>query len=475
MEKFLADLNVRPKICFKIIFLCFFAFVLYCSILYPFTSDEVRSYVNVHTDFIKSLSDMFFNEAPRFLNLVAITGIYLGKYFKVFFCLVNPFIQLFLVYLLFYFIKGRKLNINNQSDILPFLFICLMYLFMIPSPSQTLFWISGALNYSWAFLFCLMVLCLYRFICKGCKLKKSWYINLIWLFIGFVSGMSNENTGPMMLGIAVCFIFLCKYKKIKIPSYVYYTLFGIISGVAVMFGAGGSSKRLSSFVYTFFTDASLGQKLYFSLHRFNKFLQALYFTPVITFIALLLVLYDKKRETFQSEKFILSLFFLICGLILAFVLFAAPLVPDRAYFSAGIFCIISFYFLLDLLKEIYKIYFLKYITLISLVYCLIISPFVLLPYVSLYRNFKARDTQIYMAKRTGKKQVYTDSLLIVPAPTKNLTIRYLDLVKHHSSQHKETLKKWYGIEVIVPEETTFSFTNRNPLIKNNQVLLDKEP
>lgn len=466
MTKLLKNLNFNPKICFGIIAFCFCAFIFICSFLYPFTSDDIRFYVTTRANFFQAIITQALTEAPRFFNLVAVAGLYFGIKFKEFFCLLNPFVQICIPYFLFYFVKGRKLNINNQADILPFLLICLSCLFMTSSPSSTLFWTEGAFNYSWPFLFCLFILCLYRFTYKGGKLKDIWYINLFCFFIGFVSGMSNENTGPMMMAISFCFLLLCKYKHIKIPKYIYFVFFGVILGVSLMFGLGGSFRRLhDNYVYSFFVNSSLSSKLFFSLHHFNKFLKALYFLPIITGITLLLVLYDKRDKVLKSKKFILSSFFLLCGLILAFVLFAAPLVPERAYYSASMFCIISFLFCLDLFKDIYKIYLLKYFTLFFAIYCLVISPLVLLPYFSLNKEFKKRDTQIYMAKTSGKDKTYADIILLVPGPTRNLTISYLDLVKHHVAKHKEILKKWYGIEVIVPEETNLSITHQNPLLK----------
>lgn len=470
MSKLLRNLNFNPKICFGIITFCFCVFILLCSFLYPFTSDDVRFYETTHVNLFQTLKTQALHEAPRFLNLVVIVGLYFGMKFKMFFCLLNPFVQICIPYFLFYFVKGRKLNINSQADVLPFLLICLMYLFVIPSPSSTIFWTGGAFNYSWPFLFCLILLCLFRFTYKGRKFKDIWYINLLWLFIGFVSGMSNENTGPMMFGVSFCFLLLCKYKHIKIPKYVYFAFFGVILGVSLLFGLGGSSNRLHKvYAYNFFVNSDLSSKLLFSLHHFNKFLQAMYFIPIITSIALLLLAYDKKMTVIKKENFILSLFFLLCCFILAFVLFAAPLVPQRAYFSAGCFCLISFCLFLDLFKEVYKIYLLKYLTLFFMSYCLVITPLVLLPYFNLYKDFKKRDAQIFLAKEKGKKRTYADVIYIVPSPTKNLNIEYLDLVRHHSEQHKETLKKWYGIEVIVPEETTLSLTNRNPLIKKEKL------
>lgn len=467
MTKLFRNLNLNPKICFGLIAFCFCTFIFLCSYLYPFTSDEVRGFaLSADKNFLENLSSLFLKEAPRFLNILTIIGSYFPREYKIVFCILNLLIQFCLIYLLFYFIKGRRLNIKNKEDIFPFLFICLTYLFMLPSPSTTLFWIAGAFNYSWAFLFCLLILCLFKFTYRGGQLKNIWYINVLISLTGLIAGMSNENTGPMMFGISFCFILLCKYKHIKMPKYIYFAFFGIILGIALMFGLGGSARRLNdSFIYSFFVNSDLSSKLLFSLHHFNRFLKALYFIPVLTFIGLTLIAYDKKTEVIRKENFILSLFFLLCGFVSAFVLFAAPLVPERAYFSAGVFCLISFFLFLDLFKDTYKIYLLKYLALFFASYCLVISPLVLLPYFSLYRDFQKRDMQIFAAKEKGKKQIDADIVYIVPGPTKNLTITYLDFIQHHSAKHKETLKKWYGIEVIVPEETNLSIVNKNPLMK----------
>ena len=472
MTKKFKNLNLNPKIYFAIIAFCFCAFILLCSYLYPFTSDEIRFNIITQGNLFQSLKAQALTEAPRFFNLLVIVGLHFGLKFKIIFCLLNPLVQFCIPYFLFYLIKGRKLNINSQADILPFMLICLLCLFAVPSPSSTMFWIAGAFNYSWAFLFCLFVLCLYRFTYKGGKFKNTWYMNLLWLIVGFIAGMSNENTGPMMCGVSLCFILFCKYKKIKIPGYVYLCFCGITSGTAVMFGLGGSSERLhgDSF-YSFFVSSALSSKLLFSLHHFNRFLTALYFIPVITFISLLLIALDKKTEVIKQENFILSLFFLLCGFVLAFVLFAAPLVAERAYYSAGIFCLIGFCFFLDLFKSIYKIYLLKYITLFFAAYCFVITPLVLLPYFSLHRDFKQRDAQIFLAKEQGKKQAYADIVYIVPGPTRNLNITYLDIVQQRAKQHDLTLEKWYGIKVIVPEETKYSITRKNVLMKNYKIQL----
>ena len=453
MQSLFKKLEINPQNCFIFIAICFCLFILICSALYPFSQDEVRLYIYSQQSLFNTIKTEMFGEAPRLLNLLVIVGIYWGAKFKVLFCILNPLIQLGIVCGLFYLVKGRKLDINKQADILPFLFMCLTCLFMIPSPATTQFCIAGTFNYSWTFALCLSVLCLYRYTYQGNVFKNAWYVNLICLFLGFAAGMSNENTGPMMLGISLCFFLYCKYKKIKIPGYVYLSFLGIILGLAVMFGCNGSLKRLhTSFLYASWLEESIFNKLFYYLPRFHDFLAAVYFVPVLVFIGLSLMAYDLKKKVFQ-EKFILSAFFLFCGLTTAFVLVAAPLVPGRAFYSAGMFCLISLFFFLDFFYDVYKIYILKYFTLIFLVYCLLISPFVVLPYVSLYKNFKIREAQILLSKAQGKEQVCSEVISIVPAPTQNLTIEYLDLIKHHSKGYQDTLKQWYGIEVIVPNNT----------------------
>ena len=451
MQSLFTNLKIKPKNWFIFITVCFYLFVLLCSVLYPLSFDEVRFYGLAYKGILEGIKTEMLTMAPRLLNLLTVAGLYWGAKYKIFFCLINPFIQVAITYLLFYFIKGRKLNINEQADILPFLLICLTCIFAVATPSITLFCIAGAANYSWTFCLCLLTLCLYRFTYKGNKFKNTWYVFLICFLLGFASGMSNENTGPMMFGIAFCFFLLCKYKKIKVPAYVYLSFLGIILGIVAMFGSGGSSYRLSVRFYSFWVEASITRKLFFYLPHFNDFLEALYYIPVFVFFGLVLTACDLKKKVLR-EKFILSAFFLFCGLLTAFALVAAPLVPTRAYYSAGMFCLISFFFFLDFFYEAYKIYALKYITLVFLVYCLIISPFVVLPYVNLYKNFKVREAQISLAKEQGKEVIYTDIIHITPAPTQNLTIEYLDLVKYLNKPFKEVLRRWYGIDVIVPND-----------------------
>ncbi|MCR5504759.1 MAG: hypothetical protein K6E94_04245, partial [Elusimicrobiaceae bacterium] len=84
-----------------------------------------------------------------------------------------------------------------------------------------------------------------------------------------------------------------------------------------------------------------------------------------------------------------------------------------------------------------------------------------------------RDAQIIRDKEKGKDKSYTDIIYIIPGPTKNLTITYLDFVKHYDQKrHRESLKRWYGIEVIIPEGT-FHFLNTNPLIKKDKIIVPK--
>ena len=115
-------LKIKPKICFKIISVCFAILILICSFLYPFTSDDIKAAVAVQENVFKALHDMFFAEAPRFFNIFMAAWL-LGKKYKILFCLINPIVQLGNLYGLFYFVKGRRLNINSKADILPFLLI----------------------------------------------------------------------------------------------------------------------------------------------------------------------------------------------------------------------------------------------------------------------------------------------------------------------------------------------------------------
>ncbi len=422
-------INIRPKILYIITIVIFVAIICFFTAIYPRTVDEFRFSHDTWSLTFQQVKLTFLTDSPRFLNLINIIFLHFYKCWKIIFTILNPFIQLFIIFGMFFVATGRKIDFKTKKDFYPFLLLVLLYLLFSPKPSHIIFWMTGAMNYSWAFVPPLILLCLLRQTIDGKKLKSSALKNFLILFIGFASGMSNENTGPMMLGIIALFFIYCKYKKIKIPQFYYFALVGVILGIGTMFGSGAGKERLTDDrLYEAWLRQSLTQKIFVFIAHFNKFLNAMLWIPIINITSLLIILYDKKGLMLKNKQFILSSILCVCGFILTLVLFMAPFINLRAHYSSAIFLYISFIMLLFIIKEIYSINLTKYLSLILLIVGIVFAPLIAIPHITLHRSDVYREKTIKQAVEQGKKIVMVNRLTVLKAPTENWTIEYYEFL-----------------------------------------------
>jgi hypothetical protein len=241
--------------------------------------------------------------------------------------------------------------------------------------------------------------------------------------------MSNENTGPMMLCLTVLFLIYCKYKKIKIPKFYYFALVGIVLGISAMFGSGaGLIRSQKEPTEINWINLSPFTKMFLFLGNFNRFLEATLWLPIINVLGLLILLIDNKTKIVKDENFILSSLFCTCAFVLAFVLFMAPLVSIRAFYSSAMFFFISFIMLLFIVRDLYKINLFKFLTIILFVFGIIVAPLIFIPHWALYTSNNFRKQTIEHALKAGKKTVYVNRLTRIDGPTKNLSPLYYDIL-----------------------------------------------
>ena len=421
-------INIPPKFLYFTIIFLFAAIILFFSAIYPLGMDELRlSSASLAETFLQVKIEVT-KDSPRFMSIFHVLLLRSPSLCKLVFTILNPFAQIFILLGLFFVINGRKINFKAKQDFYPFLLLILMYLLMIPNPSNTLFWIGGGMVYAWGFIPVLILLCFFRKTIDGKELKNSALSNFLMAFCGFAAGMSNENTGPMILGLTVLFFIYCKYKKIKIPKFYYFALTGIILGLTVMFISGAGRNRLEeSVLFPGWTSIPFTNKLLLYIWHFNRFLAATFWLPVINLLGLLLILYDKKKLALKDKDFILSSLFCICGFALCLVLFVAP-VPLRTYYSSALFFFISFIMLLLFIKKFYCFNFMKYISLILLITGFIFAPLITLPYIHLHKENHNREKIIIQARNEGKKWVFVNRLNVLKGPTENWTIYYYDIL-----------------------------------------------
>lgn len=181
---------------------------------------------------------------PRIGEYIAFAVATAGKWL---FCLVNPFVQVALGLMMFYLIEGRKVNPSSWKDLQLFSLGLLILFTCTARPGVTIFWLSGATNYSWAAAVWLGFLCMYRCLASGEPVRQAggWKWTGV-LVLGFLSGMTNENNIPatwLLLGVLFA-VFLLKKKKL--PLWYYAGVLSHIVGSLCMLLAPGVSARMNS-------------------------------------------------------------------------------------------------------------------------------------------------------------------------------------------------------------------------------------
>ena len=448
------EININPKILYLATIVIFIAIIGFFTAIYPLSLDEYRLSTISFANTISQTKAVITSEAPRFFAIFYVLFMRFMDIWKICFSIINPFIQLFIIFGMFFVATGRKVNFKTIKDFPLFLLLILMYLLMVPCPSNTLLWISGTMVYSWGFVPALILLCLFRQTIDGKELKSSIGIKILMLIISFAAGMSNENTGPMMIGLTVLFLIYCKFKKIKIPDFYYYVLSGTIIGVLMMFTTGAGIRRLDKYVglykwhaLPFFDKLSL----FFTQH-IKRFLKGTFYLPVINLIGLLLILLNKKKLVIKNKDFILSSLFCICGFLLISVLcvpyFMVPVITHRTDYSSAIFFFISFTIMLIIIQKIYRINLTKYLSLFLLIIGIFSAPLIALPYLTLHKSNVYRQQTIAYAKKHGKKEVFVNRLTVLKAPIKNWNIVYYDILWPHKFQkNPQRLNEYYKINL----------------------------
>ncbi len=422
-------INIKPQILFGMTIAIFVVIILFFTAIYPQTMDEFRLSHDTWKVVFKQIKVTFTTDSPRLLMALNILLLHFPNIWKILFTILNPIIQLFLLLGIFFVITGRKINFKSKEDFYPFFLLVLMYLLVIPSPSNTLFWLTGAIVYSWGFIPPLILLCLFRKSIDGKTLKDSFLNNVLMALCGFAAGMSNENTGPMMLGLTVLFLIYCKYKKTKTPKLYYFTLLGIVLGFVAMFGSGAGANRAQNSLYLAeWLKLSLPDKIILFIGQYSKLLNATFWLPIVNLICLLLILCDKKKSIIKDKDFVLSSLFCMCAFLLALAFWVVPNANLRVFYSSVIFFFISFILMLLLVRRLYLINFMKYLALLFLIIGVIVGPFIAIPHISLYQQDKFRRSFVKENRKDEQELFFVPRLVVFQGPTNNWTIKYYDIL-----------------------------------------------
>lgn len=421
--------NIPKKVwtAWGLLFLVYMLFIFICSYLYPYGADEYILKQDNIFDALRHYGLSYMTENAR-IGLIANNIILcLGKWS---FLLLNPMMQVLWVLSFFFLIYLRAPDFKTLKDFPAVLLIAVLSVFAVAQPDNTLFWIGGACNYSWSFLPFLWITAWLRLEYKSKGALDLSRKGIFFLFISaFALGMGSENAGPLTMGLTVCFAAAAPFMKIKLKTHFYFIAFGLVLGLAALFGAPAMWNRLNSDIFAYFTNSSLQEKLLWHISHIHFYIKAIFMIPALLFLALLICALDKDKPlVFKNENYMLSLIFFLSSWLLAFVLFAVPFITGRCFYTASAAALISLMFMLEYLRETYKFKAVKYASMLALGAALAFTPVFIYPYVHLHRQDVQRLSAIEKAQKQNKKSIFIMPYKYLKGPNANLTIMYYDPV-----------------------------------------------
>jgi len=169
------------------------------------------------------------------------------------------------------------------------------------------------------------------------------------------------------------------------------------------------------------------------------------FIPIVNIIGLILCATDndKPAPVIKNKNFMYSFFFWGVSFTLAFVLFNAPAISLRVFYSASVVAVMAFVCFIEYLQQAYKFKLYKYIFMAMAAFSLFVLPRFIVPYINLYKQNAARLAEVEKAKEQGKNFIYAQRFTILKGPTQNLQIEYYDYLNPLAIKQAQ---KYYSIE-----------------------------
>lgn len=440
--------NKKSYLIWGLFFIGYIAFIAFFSYLYPLTKDEILGFKITNFSLAWKAIKLTYNYNT--LRLGPFLGTYLIVFGKTFFIFVNPFVQIASVMSIFYFIYLRFPSFKNLKDFAPYVLLTLLCTFFIAKPDNTIFWIGGAITYSWPFIvFPIFLIYLRKYYNNPLMKTPLWKLPL-YLILGFCVGWLHENTSPMALCIMFAFWAWFIYKKHKIDRGFYAVFVGVIAGLAFYFTTPGLHTRLGIPELQKFLNAPLYLKLFYHIPKMDALFAAFLYVPFFIPFLLLYRFVNLKKDFLKNENLVLSTLCYGCAFVLAMVLCMAPLVPERAFYSASVMFICSFFFLAKDFIPLCEFDLIKTLALLFGLWVLMIMPIFYISYKYLYDAYKTRQKYIEHAYNTGQKRIYLEMIHNLHTFPDNLATLHYDPIGYYT-----TYEKYLGLKIdsdIPPEE-----------------------
>lgn len=420
------------------LFAAYGGFIFLFSYLFPLGADEYNAAFFPLCDLAYSYKLTFLELTPKIGALIGAAVLFCGRWL---FLVLNPLMQLGLWLAVFYFIHLRLPDVKDGRDMPVMLLMLLLSVLAVATPDSTLFWSNGAMNYSWPLFFYMIALCYLRLIYEG-RAQATGALKLLFLFIvGVISGTSNENNAP--LAALICFLFwiFMGVKKRKMPLGFYALFLGVSCGMAIFFASPALINRAVSFGEN--VGADISEKLFWHIGHLDNFLCVNFYLPALSFLSLAVFAFDKDKRELKNRDYVMACLSLLLCFCAAGILFFAPEIGFRVYYSATVFSIAAFIFVLKYVKTVYRFNLARYFTAAAFIFGVVIAPTVVLPYFSLHRQEAQRWAALSRAKEANRTYAVLPVFIIPRTPVANYTIIYYEPIFRPNVE----LQYFYGINV----------------------------
>lgn len=339
-------INLSKKRQVIVIMTSIFLMMLLLNILTPLIADDFSYSFNIDGEKLGSFLDVINYQITHYFKWGGRTVAHtIAQSFllfpKPFFSIMNTFVYVLLVYLIYLHSKGD----NKDDNPLILILIHFGLWFLVPVFGQNCLWLIGSCNYLWTTTLILLFLLIIR---KNSQ-KETFFKIIGMLLFGIIVGWTNENTsfGLIIITAGTLIISKKENKKRKILKYQFSGLVGTIIGFIILIIAPGNFVRSSilednTFIVIKFlkriVDATLGM-LDYTL-------------PLLIVITILFAIYIYNKKTINYSVYI----FLLGSFLTIYAMVLSPTFPERAWFGVIVFLLIACLQLIYNIQPIYKPY-----------------------------------------------------------------------------------------------------------------------
>lgn len=339
-------INLSKKRQVIVIMTSIFLMMLLLNILTPLIADDFSYSFNIDGEKLGSFLDVINYQITHYFKWGGRTVAHtIAQSFllfpKPFFSIMNTFVYVLLVYLIYLHSKGD----NKDDNPLILILIHFGLWFLVPVFGQNCLWLIGSCNYLWTTTLILLFLLIIR---KNSQ-KETFFKIIGMLLFGIIVGWTNENTsfGLIIITAGTLIISKKENKKRKILKYQFSGLVGTIIGFIILIIAPGNFVRSSilednTFIVIKFlkriVDATLGM-LDYTL-------------PLLIVITILFAIYIYNKKTINYSVYI----FLLGSFLTIYAMVLSPTFPERAWFGVIVFLLIACLQLIYNIQSIYKPY-----------------------------------------------------------------------------------------------------------------------